>query len=171
MKKGIVPLWISLFFSFLAVVLLIVFYFFFLRGSKEPANIATQESYSALANNMLISYLNTPVAVQGEAVTFADLIRLWHNDKQKYEPLLQSATSSLLSKSAFASVDAEGKTEKFEFWLEISRTPTAQNPYRKSLLAINLPRGLKVGAKEASTIIAVSSSETITVTMYCAGVE
>ncbi len=171
MKKGIVPLWISLFFSFLAVALLIVFYFIFLRGSRAPASIAIEESHSALANNMLISYLNTPVAVQGEAVTFADLIRLWHNDKNKYESLLQSATSALLSKSAFASVDADGKAAKFEFWLEISKTPTSQSPYPKSLLAINLPRSVKVGAKKASTIIAVSGSETVTVTMWCAGVE
>lgn len=84
MKKGIVPLWISLFFSFLAVLLIVIFFFVFFRGSRVPQELAIEDSANLLAHNLLVNYLNTPVLVNNELVTFADLIRLSYTEWQRH---------------------------------------------------------------------------------------
>lgn len=80
MKKGIVPLWISLFFGALAVVLLLAFYFVFVDSAKQAAVVAAKESGTTMAHTLLASYLNAPVIFKEETITFADLIRLVRRD-------------------------------------------------------------------------------------------
>jgi hypothetical protein len=104
MKKGIVPIWISLFFAFLTIALLLLFYFVFLRGSREPQQIAIEESFTTVSHNVLVNYLNTPVTVQGETLSMTDLIRLART-KQDYLPELKAQTKKFLNQASFKYIE------------------------------------------------------------------
>lgn len=172
MKKGIVPLWFSLFFAFLAVALLLLFYFIFLRGDRAPDQIAVDESLTASANNIMINYLNSPVAVGGETVTFADLIRLWYNDKQKYEALLKSATKLALPKESSLFILKEPTlfgtketTINCTYWVDIYESGKYwPSPY---LFESEAPYNI-LNKKTVSTPVAVSDSKTVGVMMSVA---
>lgn len=94
MKKAIVPLWLSVFFALLAVVLLLVFYFFFVQGERTPREVSAELSIRAVTRGVLVNYLNAPVKVDDEVITFADLIRLWYYDRKKYEKVLKQQTEN-----------------------------------------------------------------------------
>lgn len=166
MKKGIATIWISLFFSFLAVVLLLLFFFFFLRGSREPDTIAIQESFDTDAHNVLVTYLNAPVVVKGQVVTFSDLLRLWYNDKKEYESLLKSTTKDFLSRNAITAMNLEGKETKRTFWIRIEDLPVQPGQSRQLLLDINLPIYSKPNPGRATTYVPVSERRTVRMTMW-----
>ncbi len=108
MKKGIITLWINLFFAFLAVLLMIVFYFVFLRGSKEPQQFAIQESSESIAHNVLLQYLQSPVSIDGVTAPFADhIIMGWKSKKNPYQGGLAGQTKQFL---AMAPVDLSSFT-------------------------------------------------------------
>ncbi len=165
MKKAIIPLWLSLFFSLLAVALLLLFYFVFLRGSRAPDSIAITESYNSAAASMLVNYLNSPVAVQGEAVTFADLIRLWHNDKGKYNSLLVGSTENALKNTNVEYTDAKGNRMKGSFWVEISETIPPTYNANPPLIEINRQTAWYTSGR-ASAFVPVSETKALVVTMH-----
>ncbi len=165
MKKAIIPLWLSLFFSLLAVALLLLFYFVFLRGSRAPDSIAIKESYNSAAAGMLVNYLDSPVAVQGEAVTFADLIRLWHNDKGKYRDLLVDATKDALKNTDVEYTDAKGKKTAGGFWVEISETIPPTYNSEPPLIEINRQTSWYTSGR-ASALVPVSETKALVVTMH-----
>jgi hypothetical protein len=82
MKKGLVAIWISLFFSAVTIALLLVFYFLVFRGSRTPDSIQATESFSATSNTVLSQYLSRQVVVNGEKMTISDLIRLSYPEWQ-----------------------------------------------------------------------------------------
>lgn len=168
MKKGIVSLWFSLFFSFLAVALLILFYFVFLRGSRAPDQVAVEESMTASANNMLIQYLNSPVAVGTEAVNFADLIRIWYNDKPKYQPFLEQATAQALPKEA--PLFDRGGVTTLVYWVEIYETADYQKNSPLYITRLNMPAKAIFDWKRAATPVPVTDSKTVTVVVKAAEV-
>jgi len=114
MKKGIVPLWISLFFSFLAVALLLVFYFVFLRGSREPDEVAVKHSSIALTQSTLLAYLNSPVVITGETMKFADALRIaWKKGKPDLkDPALISLQEKTIEFIRLAEFDYAGPSGK-----------------------------------------------------------
>lgn len=120
MKKAIVPLWISLVFSLIAVGLLITFYFMFLGGSRAPATMVVAESHYTSANNMLINYLNTPVVVKNEQISMPDLIRLWYYKQNEYGPNLKALSEDMMKKSTLDHVDDAGNIVSSQiFWVGI----------------------------------------------------
>jgi len=166
MKKGILPLWMSFFFALLAVLLLLLFYFLVVRGDKAPQEVAIRESFAVTAHHALLGYLDAPVAVQGETVTFADLIRLWHRDRNAYEPLLRSATYEFLVRNDFKYRDIDGDYTR-ALWLSIYDVPkdnpqayTAQFLLRQELFAHPSER--------AEVLLPVSSTEAVRVVMWSA---
>jgi hypothetical protein len=171
MKKGILPLWVSLIFAFLAIALLLIFYFVFLQGGRAPQQIDTQESFAVGANNVLINYLNSPVAVQGETVTFADLLRLWYNDKKTYEPVLTAATTDFLAHSAFTYKDSDGTQRKRAFWLALHEPREGAQTADRVLLMINAPQVSKTGPASAQSIVAVSDDRVIIAKIWSTEVE
>jgi hypothetical protein len=125
MKKGIIPLWVSLVFSFVVVILLILFFFFFFRNSKAPKEIALGESVEMSGHAVLSNYLNAQVQVGGETIPFADLIRLWYHDRAQYEKLLESQTIDFFEYQAITLTDLSGKHAQQKFWLAIQEQPRA----------------------------------------------
>jgi hypothetical protein len=159
MKKGIVPLWISLFFGALAVVLLIAFYFIFVNGAKEAHVQIIEESHSATAQTVLLGYLNAPVLVEGETVTFANVVRLWYNDRPRYQATLVRATEEFMRANDVYR-DPGSAEQRRVFWVNIYEQ--LQSPYRglQSLLKINQPPATFSGAARGRAVGTVQVSET-----------
>jgi hypothetical protein len=166
MKKGIVPLWFSVFFAFLAVALLLVFYFVFLRGSRAPEQIAVQESISATSNNVLVNYLNTPVVVNGETITFADLVRLWYNDRPKYQAALMDETQKVLPKG-LPTYSVGGVMTKMSYWVEIYEPNEFLKKSHYYIIALNKPAAISYNWELASAPVAVDEYKSVIVAMRC----
>lgn len=179
MKKGIVPLWISLFFGALAVVLLIAFYFIFVNGAKEATVIAAKESGTTMAHTVLASYLNAPVAMQGETVTFADLIRNAEKN-QDVRALLDAETKKFLASAAYKYRDVAAGPSASSFVLILYRQPPG-NRADQLLCVDELPENSVGGCRnpsgyleasdwdsKATTLLPVGEGKTLFVTMLMA---
>jgi hypothetical protein len=162
-----------LFFAFLAVALLILFFFVFLRGSKAPDQVAVEESMTEGANNVLINYLNSPVAVGSavgsEVVNFADLIRMWYKEKPKYQSLLEKTTTDALPKEA-PLFDIGGTIVNLAYWVEIYETDDYQKNSPLYIIRLNMPSKAILQWKRAATTVPVNEYKTITVVVNAAEV-
>ena len=63
------------------------------------------------SSSTLISYLRTPVIVDGAEANMADLIRLWYIEPSKYENLLKTSTKNIIDRLEYEY--EHPKTKKF----------------------------------------------------------
>ena len=115
MKKGIVFLWLSLFFAFLTVILLLLFYVLFVRGEMKTVEIGLQQSFTSTANNALISYLNAPMP--GTTVTFADQIKYEWDTGRNFHGPLKTATQQFLQSIEFPYYDVIEREQRIAMFI------------------------------------------------------
>ncbi len=168
MKKAIVPLGISLFFSALAIVLLIVFFFLFLRGDRAPNEVVIEESFTAAAHGIAVQYLAVPVIVDNEAITVADLIRLWYHDRARYQKTLERVSLEFLQASTMNYRDQDGEEQVRVFWINIYEK--LREPYvgLQSLIKFNQPKPTFVSEQRgrAVGVVPVSESHAVMVELW-----
>lgn len=142
MKKAVIPVWLTLVFAFIVIGLFLIFFFIFLRGDKTPITVATQSSYTTDSQNLLASYLSSPVIINGETITFADLIKLSYPEMQqqrgRYYSVLVKETEEFLEKNTI--IFFKGKKEKLrKFWITFQgkpRTPEEQKHMKSADLLV-----------------------------------
>ena len=84
------------------VMIILIFYLLFSfqsRGVSE--NKITEAAIGEKSYLNLANFLKTPVNVDGDVLTIADLIRLWHSDSDKYKELLTQQSIEILNKMEF----------------------------------------------------------------------
>ena len=98
-RKGAITSILVDFWMYLAFVLVvIVFYLIFSAMSKDVADKQiTGLETKAKAYTNLLNYLKTPVIVDGKETDIAGLIRLWHNEPDKYKELLEKTSIGILN--------------------------------------------------------------------------
>ncbi|MBI2548372.1 hypothetical protein HYW21_03405 [Candidatus Woesearchaeota archaeon] len=135
------------FFSYTAFALLVIIFFFII--ALQTDTIAEQKkSYINTSNVLgsglelhwdltLLNYLRTPVTVDGEAMTMADLIVLWYHNPEKYEALLTSQSTEVLNQWTYHYIDPQFKNERimaYAVW--ISEGPPVRGEIQSILLRL-----------------------------------
>lgn len=108
-KKGIaeflLDIWAYILFAVAIAVFLIIFK---VVSTTSIENKLTSMTEFPTSSSTLISYLRTPVDVDGKTTNVADLIRLWNFD-QKHKDLLEKTTTDLLNKLEYEYTDSQTK--------------------------------------------------------------
>lgn len=98
-KKGAITSILVDFWMYIVFVLVvIVFYLLFSIMSKNATDKQiTGLETKAKAYTNLLNYLKTPIVVDGKETNIAGLIRMWHNEPDKYKELLEKTSTGILN--------------------------------------------------------------------------
>ncbi len=88
--------------------------FFFLILFKLQSVTAVQRELRGIADiptssSTLISYLRTPVIVDGREINVAELISLWQLDQNKYKSTLETTSTDILNKLEYDYIEPQTK--------------------------------------------------------------
>lgn len=104
LSEFILDLWSYLVFIVTIFLFFVVFYLYSLNvAERELKGIKDIPAYSAI----LINYLKTPVLVGGNEFNTAELIRLWNNNPDKYNEILNKALQNILNNLEYEYVDQQ----------------------------------------------------------------
>ncbi len=101
-KKGaIAPILLDFLSYMIFIVIIMIFYLLFTLLAQNMDNKIEGLQMQAKSNLVLINYLKTPVNVDGEEITIAELIRLWRIEPDKYATILETASVEILNKMEY----------------------------------------------------------------------
>ena len=117
-KKAAVTSSIADFWAYVAFVFVVlIFYGFFTFQSRGIENNKISPTQAKISNNLqLINYLKTPYTIDGSTMTMADMIMIYHNEKDSvkkshyYEEILKK-TKEILNPFEYCTVP-EGISDK-----------------------------------------------------------
>ena len=67
---------------------------------------------STIASSTLISYLRTPITLDGKNINIAELIRLWQSDPDKYKDVLEKNSAEILNSLEYEYQDPTTKNTR-----------------------------------------------------------
>lgn len=107
--------------------------FLFLMMFKLQSLTAVQRELRGIADiptssSILITYLRTPVIVDGKEINVAELISLWQLDPNKYKSTLETASTDILNKLEYDYIEPQTKNSVIRgFHISINKQKEAEN--------------------------------------------